>query len=67
MSGADPFEKLLTNLVEHMIESWYLEENRESPLGELCAEAAAVLQFYREQRASPNPVYDAVELKPGEF
>lgn len=68
----DPFEKLLTQLVEHMMVAWQLEENRESPLGELCAEAAAVLQFYREARLSPQgssraipPHHEAIELQPG--
>lgn len=74
----DPFEKLLTDLVAHMMTAWQLEESRESPLGELAAESAAVLQFYREQHRSfvldqgdetrrrfdpPSPVYDAVDPK----
>lgn len=45
----DPFEHLLTTLVVNMMHAWQLSEDRTSPLGELCAEAAAVLQFYREQ------------------
>lgn len=69
----DPFERLLTSLVEHMMMAWQLEEHQESALGELAAEAAAVLQFYRERastspqvtvRATP-PQHEAVELKAG--
>ena len=51
----DPFERLLTSLVEHMMQAWQLEPDRAHPLGELAAEAAAVLQFYREREARPSP------------
>lgn len=52
---SDPFERLLTELVEHLMVAWQQEENRAHPLGELAAEAAAVLQFYRECRARSAP------------
>lgn len=51
----DPVEKLLTGLVEHLMVAWQLEENRAHPLGELAAEAAAVLQFYQEHKARSAP------------
>ena len=51
----DPFEKLLADLVDHMKAEWQSFDNWTSPLGELTAEAAAVLAFYREQRASISP------------
>ncbi len=51
----DPFERLLTSLVEHMMQAWQLEPDRAHPLGELAAEAAAVLQFYREREPRPSP------------
>ena len=51
----DPFEKLLTDLVDHMKAEWQSFDDWTSPLGELTAEAAAVLQFYREQHL-PKPI-----------
>lgn len=60
----DPFEKLLAQLVERMTQAWQLEENRESPLGELAAEAAAVLHFYRGQGASLRPQVGRRAIEP---
>ena len=45
----DPFERLLSDFVDHITGAWMAMDDRTNPLGELAAEAAALLQFYREQ------------------